>query len=66
LLGKISCYTTRYYHADNDAWVLSHQLSSLDVVAYAPSHIKNIWHVNNGKGPFVPDPSVKISSGWWV
>lgn len=49
-----------YYHADNDAWVLSHQINSLDVIGYAPSHIKNIWHINNGKGPFIPDPTVKL------
>lgn len=35
-------------------------LSSLDVIAFAPSHIKNIWHVSNGEGAFIPDPTVKL------
>eukprot|EP00730_Choanoeca_flexa_P019040 TRINITY_DN9285_c0_g1_i4.p1 TRINITY_DN9285_c0_g1~~TRINITY_DN9285_c0_g1_i4.p1 ORF type:complete len:874 (+),score=226.91 TRINITY_DN9285_c0_g1_i4:141-2762(+) len=49
-----------YFHADNDAWVISHKVKSLDVIAFAPSHIKNIWHVANGEGAFVPDPTVKL------
>jgi hypothetical protein len=52
-----------YYHAENDAWVLSQELASLDVLAYAPTHIKNIWSVNTGHGPFVPDPKVKLLTG---
>jgi hypothetical protein len=34
------CELYLYYHGDNDAWVISQQLQSLDVIAYAPSHIK--------------------------
>eukprot|EP00045_Choanoeca_perplexa_P014142 m.164602 g.164602 ORF g.164602 m.164602 type:complete len:874 (-) comp16584_c0_seq1:1668-4289(-) len=49
-----------YFHADNDAWVITHMLNSLDVIAFAPSHIKNIWHVSNGEGAFIPDPTVKL------
>eukprot|EP00051_Salpingoeca_urceolata_P028462 m.486986 g.486986 ORF g.486986 m.486986 type:complete len:856 (+) comp24725_c0_seq1:265-2832(+) len=52
-----------YYHQENDAWVISHEPKSLDVVAYAPSHIKNTWHISTGPGPYTPDPSVKLISG---
>lgn len=45
---------------ENDAWAVSHALNSLDVLAYAASHIKNIWSVSNGKGAFIPDPTVKL------
>jgi len=54
-----------YYHADNDAWVISHAVDSLDVLAYAPAHIKATWHVNNGRGPYIPDPTVKLVTGVW-
>eukprot|EP00056_Hartaetosiga_gracilis_P013581 m.226118 g.226118 ORF g.226118 m.226118 type:complete len:865 (+) comp13863_c5_seq4:6572-9166(+) len=57
------CSLYIYFHEDNDAWVISHELNSLDVLAYCPSHIKNIWHVATGKGPFVPDPTVKLIGG---
>ena len=33
------------------------------MLAFAPSHIKNVWHINTGHGPFVPDPSVKLITG---
>ena len=48
---------------DNDAWVISHILNSRDVLAYAPSRITSIWHVATGKGPYVPDPTVKLVAG---
>ena len=41
----------------------SQKKGSLDVLAFAPAHIKNVWHVNTGHGPFVPDPNVKLVTG---
>eukprot|EP00049_Salpingoeca_infusionum_P018421 m.357169 g.357169 ORF g.357169 m.357169 type:complete len:862 (+) comp17737_c0_seq1:530-3115(+) len=52
-----------YFHEENDAWVISHVLNELDVIAYAPTHLKNTWYVATGKGTFLPDPTVKIVSG---
>ncbi|EGD79828.1 hypothetical protein PTSG_10811 [Salpingoeca rosetta] len=54
------CKLYLYFHEENDAWVVSHVLNSLDVIAFAPSRITSIWHVATGKGPFVPDPTVKL------
>ncbi|EDQ91568.1 uncharacterized protein MONBRDRAFT_23600 [Monosiga brevicollis MX1] len=58
------------YHRDNDAWAISTELGSLDVLAYvmndvldSTAHIFDnaTWYVSNGEGSYDADPEVQMS-----
>eukprot|EP00730_Choanoeca_flexa_P000277 TRINITY_DN10127_c0_g1_i1.p1 TRINITY_DN10127_c0_g1~~TRINITY_DN10127_c0_g1_i1.p1 ORF type:complete len:1081 (+),score=238.98 TRINITY_DN10127_c0_g1_i1:101-3343(+) len=59
------------YHEDNDAWAISTELGSLDVLAYVMGDIFNpnaylyddaTWYVSNGQGDYEADANIRIQS----
>lgn len=60
-----------YYHKENDAWAISTELGSLDVLAYILSDVfdaratlstlgDTVWNVSNGHGDYEVDPDIQM------
>eukprot|EP00045_Choanoeca_perplexa_P012998 m.144744 g.144744 ORF g.144744 m.144744 type:complete len:1060 (+) comp16206_c0_seq1:114-3293(+) len=59
------------YHDDNDAWAISTELGSLDVLAYVMGDVFDAnaylyddatWYVSNGQGDYEADPNIHLES----